>query len=689
MIHYRRDVDGLRAVAVLYVLLFHAEIKYISGGFIGVDVFFVISGYLITSMIHTEIEKGEFSLMRFYERRIRRIIPALMSILLFSLIAGWFLFLPAEFEAFGRTLAAASAFASNIVFYREAGYFDLSAFLKPLLHTWSLSVEEQFYICFPLCMIIIKRFLKSRFRLFMTVGLLTSFAASILLLDVGQNSAAFYLLPTRAWELLVGSLLALGAYPKLQNERIHDLLSITGLALVLFGGLYLTRASQFPGPSALYPTVGTALIIYTGILSREKTLVSRLLGQPLFVFIGKISYSLYLWHWPLFVFVRYYLIMPLTQQQTWAMIGLSFVLATLSWKFVEQPFRSKERTYPRKPLFASTAVISVLLGVAGFTVLRTHGVPQRFDEDIIKMVSVKRGVKFNEERFGSGVKETLGQESNLGATFLVWGDSHANALAPAFHKIAVNEKVAGILLKQAGCMPTSDVSLYSLQSKECIEFNKKVLVWLKDQDQLKKVVLIAQWSGYPRGWADEALPFGTEETRQKVERGLRLVLGDLKKLGKRVYVVGEVPSVEGYYVPSVLARSTYYGRPLDIRPTLNDHLEAKKYIFPMLEKVTKEFGVALIYPHKALCDERACELSKYGYPLYVDDNHLSTFGAELISDTFLSIFRESPAYRNRDRRRPESVSLSGRFQGRPHREDLEDSYERRLERHVRVGEGEE
>jgi peptidoglycan/LPS O-acetylase OafA/YrhL len=268
MIHYRRDVDGLRAVAVLFVLLFHAEIKYISGGFIGVDVFFVISGYLITSIIHTEIEKGEFSLMRFYERRIRRIIPALMSILLFSLIAGWFLFLPTEFEAFGRTLTAASVFASNIVFYREAGYFDLSAFLKPLLHTWSLSIEEQFYICFPLCMIIIKRFLKSRFRLFMTVGLLTSFAASILLLDVGQNSAAFYLLPTRAWELLVGSLLALGAYPKLQNERIHDLLSITGLALVLFGGLYLTRASQFPGPSALYPTVGTALIIYTGILSR-------------------------------------------------------------------------------------------------------------------------------------------------------------------------------------------------------------------------------------------------------------------------------------------------------------------------------------------------------------------------------------------------------------------------------------
>lgn len=326
-LRYRPDIDGLRAVAVLAVVLFHAGISSISGGFVGVDVFFVISGFLITTIIVKEIRRGDFSLTVFYERRIRRILPAFFVVMLFSAVVAYSLLLPQDFENFGKSLVAASLSVSNLLFWRESGYFDSTAELKPLLHTWSLGVEEQFYLFFPLLLMFIARFFKQRWTLWIVL-----IAFSSLLLSAWgakhQPSATFYLLPTRAWELALGGLLAMGGVPPIHQRFWREIEALLGLGLIVWGISALTPESSFPGLNALYPCLGAALVIHAG--SSGPSMVGNVLSWRPLVLIGLISYSLYLWHWPLLVFAKYYLIRPLTTLETSTVVASSFVAAIAS-----------------------------------------------------------------------------------------------------------------------------------------------------------------------------------------------------------------------------------------------------------------------------------------------------------------------------------------------------------------------
>jgi len=263
-LQYRADIDGLRAIAVLVVIFFHAGIPGFSGGFVGVDVFFVISGFLITSIILKEIKVGKFSVARFYERRIRRIFPALFPVIAFTLVVGAFLFDSNAFHAFGKSITATTLFISNILFWRESGYFDPASITKPLLHTWSLAVEEQFYIFFPLLLIAISRFAKNRYFPWLFVICLFSLLISIYGAYTYQV-ATFYLVPTRAWELLFGSILALGVIPQLQSDLQRNFFSIIGLGLISYSVLFYTEATLFPGANALVPVMGASCIIYSGL----------------------------------------------------------------------------------------------------------------------------------------------------------------------------------------------------------------------------------------------------------------------------------------------------------------------------------------------------------------------------------------------------------------------------------------
>ncbi|MDO9472042.1 MAG: acyltransferase [Caulobacter sp.] len=330
---YRPEVDGLRAIAVVPVVLFHSGLGLMPGGFIGVDIFFVISGFLITSIISSELERDQFSLVSFYERRARRILPALVLVCLVCVPFAWAWLLPRELKDFGQSLAAVATFSSNILFWREEGYFSAAAELKPLLHTWSLAVEEQFYILFPPALWLAYRLARRHVVVLLVLAAIVSLALS----EWGWRtapSANFFLLPSRAWELLIGAIAALVHWAP--SRRIANGLSLLGLVLV--AGSLATFSEAVPMPSALglFPIVGTALILLFG---RTGTWVAALLSLKPFVWIGLISYSAYLWHQPLFAFARIRSISEPAPALMLALCALSLLLAWLSWRFVEAPWR--------------------------------------------------------------------------------------------------------------------------------------------------------------------------------------------------------------------------------------------------------------------------------------------------------------------------------------------------------------
>jgi peptidoglycan/LPS O-acetylase OafA/YrhL len=333
---YQPEVDGLRALAVVPVVLFHARVPGFGGGYVGVDVFFVISGYLITGILTEDLNAGRFSIFNFYERRVRRIIPALMAVILATLIAGAALLLPYQLADLAHSAVNAVGFTSNIWFWRQTGYFAGATGLQPLIHTWSLAVEEQFYVLFPIGLYLLHRFrlLKIGVAVILALSLV---AASILVFRM--PAATFYLLPTRAWELMLGALLAVGTVSAVQSQRAREWLAFAGLAMILVPVAVYTERTLFPGLAAVPPCLGAFLIILAGRSGR--TVVTDALSGTIPVRIGLISYSLYLWHWPILVFARQWSIVEPGPWAIIACIALSFLAAWASWRFVEKPFRTR------------------------------------------------------------------------------------------------------------------------------------------------------------------------------------------------------------------------------------------------------------------------------------------------------------------------------------------------------------
>ncbi len=360
---YRKEIDGLRALAVLPVILFHAGFETFSGGFVGVDVFFVISGYLITTIILAELEQGKFSIANFYERRARRILPALFLVMLACIPFAWVLLTPADLNSFAKSLVAVPLFVSNIFFWRDGGYFETAAELKPLLHTWSLAVEEQYYVLFPLFLMLFWKLGKR--WIFVSLGLV--FVASIAIAQWGayaQPTAAFFLLPTRGWELLIG---AFAAFYLSQANR-KDLGRITsevagwlGVALILYAVFAYSKATPFPGLYALVPTLGTVLII---LFSTQQTTVGKFVGNKAFVGVGLISYSAYLWHQPVLAFARHWS-KELDKFTLLLLVAFVLTIAYFSWRFIERPFRAKGR-FKRKFVFTASFVAALFFIFTGY-----------------------------------------------------------------------------------------------------------------------------------------------------------------------------------------------------------------------------------------------------------------------------------------------------------------------------------
>ncbi|MGZ9708979.1 acyltransferase family protein [Pseudomonas sp. GNP013] len=636
---YRRDIDGLRAIAVLAVVLFHFGVPGVTGGFVGVDVFFVISGFLITSIIWRERQAGRFSFVEFWARRARRILPALFVMIVATLVAGWFLLAPKDYEELGRAAHYQVIFTSNLLFARQHGYFEAASDIKPLLHTWSLAVEEQFYILFPLLLTLLSSRLK-HWRLALFGVLLVSFGMSVWAVE-HEPQKAFFLLHLRAWELLAGAMLAvLPAREWRASPALAQWVSLGAMGLILIAVFGFDSQTAFPGAAALLPVLGVVGLIWAN--GQQYTWVGRLLSSKVMVGLGLISYSWYLWHWPVFVYANYAAVDGLSATELGALMLLSLVLGYLSWRFVETPFREKRLLATRKAILVAAAVGILSIGLTGVALRKADGVPSRLSEQALRYAQAK---KWSPELMACMADKDTPDErlfchfgpKNPAVSALVWGDSHATALIPALEIGAKKHDISLMEASFAGCVPLDGLENIA----RCAHFNRRVEKAMSERP-ISDVVLAARWSlylyGQMSGDKEHALkdPSTGQYVRAVAEQrfadGMRARIKGLRAAGHRVWLVKEVPLQE-IIVPYRLSRLAMMHRPVDREGLpIAKHLAREAFIANLFDELAAaDSGVRVLDPAPQLCGaDGLCRVELNGRALYTDDNHLSDVGARHI-----------------------------------------------------------
>jgi len=657
---YRRDIDGLRAIAILPVVLYHVGFNYFSGGFVGVDVFFVISGYLITSLIAKETDSGSFSLKDFYERRARRILPALFSVAFFASILAFFFLLPFDHNDFSQSLMATIGFASNFHFLGDTGYFDGPAEFKPLLHTWSLALEEQFYIFFPLLFVFISRRLMFWRNKIILALFVSSLAISVWGVEYAPK-ATFYLLHTRAWELLLGSMLALNIVRDIQNSSLKNVLSFAGLGLIFFSVLMFDTHTAFPGASAFLPCFGAFLVIWSN--KNGTTLCGKLLSLSPVVFIGLISYSLYLWHWVVIVFAKQILDRPLGLQEMSLSIIISLALSVFSWWYIERPVRKKMVFVTRKKLTYALGGAFVFLFGLGLSGDITNGFPKRISEEARAYMDGAKDFNPDYEKCDHISPENilarklcpLGAKDVQNPDFIMWGDSHADAIMPGIKKMAEKYKLKGWFASYNTCAPLLGITRpLAAKSERCKEFNDAIFQVIKEK-KIKHVLIAARWAGYAIGTQADGLDpdavmlisfdrdnkaVTLEESKQTFSEGLKRTVQYFKESGVNLWIVEQAP-IYKKIIPRALARASLSGRdPSEIQQDYSVYTQRNSYMQQAFDGAVKQ-GAHLVKLTDKLCtDKTTCLVSDQGRSLYRDDDHLSAFGAVWISDVFDPFFKK-------------------------------------------------
>ena len=602
-----------------------------------------------------ETEAGQFSIINFYERRFRRILPAALIVIAACLLTGFFLFDPQQLENLARSSIANNLFLSNMYFYRLVGYFDGPAELKPLLHTWTLSVEEQYYALFPLVLMLITVFGKKQYITFLIPILIISFVACVVGMSI-DKSAVFYMLPTRAWELLIGSLLAIMALPNVSNSIALNGISFLGLSMIAYSIFTFSDNTPFPSVYAMTPTLGAAMVIYAG--RSGTTLINSILSLRPVVFVGLISYSLYLWHWPVIVYAKLYNIVDLTSSETLILIFVIFILSVISWYLVETPFRKKKLLPYRRSLFAGAFAATTMLIISAIWVLYTGGLPDRHDfkksADILAGDPEYRRWRSCED-IDSRINENkglckLGEEDGK-ASFLLWGDSHTAVLATAVHASARRYHATGVLAARNGCPPLLGIERTGRDS--CHRFNQLMLDYLSKHPNINTVILAARWSLSVKGTHykhEGGGPIKLVDLRSNgsnrlnntelFERGLQRTIESIRKAGRKVVLVSPVPEV-GYNVPSAHYIALITGRNLNhiIAPSITEYYRRNEEVLDFFSKLKRDASLAIVDLTPYFCDERYCSVvSEDGFALYRDEDHLSTYGARRISPAFDCLF---------------------------------------------------
>jgi peptidoglycan/LPS O-acetylase OafA/YrhL len=632
---YRPEIDGLRTVAVLPVILFHAGFMFFSGGFVGVDIFFVISGYLITSILAAEIAQGHFSILKFYERRARRILPALFFVIIATLPFALLWMLDSDIQNLGRSIMSVAVFASNLFFWRNTDYFDPAAGEQPLLHTWSLAVEEQYYIFFPLFLLLAWRLKKPGLTLFILVITCVSLA----LAEWGATyhpAVNFYLLPTRAWELLAGSLTAMVLFRQPGTPAAPDgfslvkaALAITGAGLVLYSVFGFDETTPFPSLYTVVPVLGTCLII---LFASPHCVTGKALSLKPMVWMGLLSYSAYLWHQPLFALYRLsplqfsnndQIIFPL-------LIVVVFLLAWFSWKCIEAPFRYKNRISQKGVFRWAVASIVLLLGIGGTL------------NAVYKPVADPMAVQVQDcEGYDAGGSELACKKIGTGSRLVVlFGDSHVLPLVDAFSE---DPAMTYMFVSIPGCPPLVGLERYDGigNSSNCDKPGQ--LAHYAQQIaslQPEKIILVGRWTLYMHGWQKKnvlqkkhhLLQLETGETgltpQQVVARGVDATVEFFGRTAPQstLFILEQVPDIQMFGHVKAVVSALGDSVP---RTAIDAWDEGE---MSMLADEANGGALRVIRTKQYFCNAASCEIGKDKRFYYLDDNHLSASGAKLLSE---------------------------------------------------------
>lgn len=611
---FREDIERLRGLAVAAVVLYHFDVPGIFGGYVGVDIFFVVSGFLITQIMLREIRDGSFSFTTFYVRRIRRLLPALYVMVALTFIPAAYMLLPSEQNGFAKSVSATVTFSSNVLFWLQAGYFDRTAVEKPLLHTWSLAVEEQFYLVFPLLLWAVMRWCRRWLLPVLWLVTLASFGAGLLLMKRGDIASAFYLSPFRAWEFGIGSILSAGGLPTLRTPLQRSIVLGVAYVLLIVPINALRPTSAFPGWNALPSCLGAMLFIWSGTGTSGAGERHPLSPYRIFAFLGKISYSLYLWHWPVYVFARFStdgLTLSANEKCLW--IAVTIAISTVSWRYVEQPFRDRQRFKGRSALPAAAAA-SIALVIASLYQLAAPTIADRriaeidaynsFDETIYRAGTCFR---MTDVPLGEDCLKPAVDRPNV----LVWGDSHTAHYYPGLARLGESAGFHILQATQPGCTATFNPP--SSASDFCRHQSEIVTAWL-EKNRPDAVIMSGDWmsdihsSRFDRMIAD-----------------IKATADALREKGIRVVVIG--PAVQFKTgLPSLIMRALAKGLdPLPVADMLRGDIftgDAK-----MRAALPDVAGFTYLSAVNAICPERRCPALVDDAPLTWDYGHLTVEGS--------------------------------------------------------------
>jgi peptidoglycan/LPS O-acetylase OafA/YrhL len=669
MVPYRFEIDGLRAVSIAFVILYHAGFEWVSGGYIGVDIFFVISGYLISSILSADLQSGQYSMLAFYERRARRILPALFLMLANSLLIAYAMLNPADLRDYAKSLLGSVLFLANITAYMQSGYFDAASDIKPLMHLWSLAIEEQYYVLFPLLLAFLWR--KGRLALFGVIVLLCGLSIWTAEMKLIRDpSIAFFYLHSRAWELGIGALLALvvqfhGDRLSAVSSTLRQWLAVSGLCLIFYAILMFDKSTRFPGLSALVPTLGAGLVL---VFATQETWVGRVLSFRPVVLLGLMSYSAYLWHQPIFAFARYSNPNHLETPALLGLIVLTFAVAYLSWRYVEAPFRNKGQISRRTIAWLSFGGIALFSAVA-LLVNAKDGFPERYPKEL---ASVFDPYKVKEGKFCDFRKLSAWDDldfCNLGdpharKTVVLYGDSHASSLIGELDEELKHRGVKGLRVRLLNCnhsvpgMLSGTPSFSAIRdTQKCLENFEHFVDFVKDYADA--VVVSIRWTSkmYPVDGLLPSFTFDNQEGGVEIHKNpvanfsqnaaqQWVTDGDAKKeaiwkfllrlesSGKHVWVVYPVPEV-GWDLP-LYNFATYLqtGKvPADVSTSYALYKQRNRFVIEALDDAKLD-GIQRIRPEDYFCkvgDRTRCMAQVNWQPYYYDSNHLASAGARPIT----------------------------------------------------------
>jgi peptidoglycan/LPS O-acetylase OafA/YrhL len=638
---YRADIDGMRAFAVLMVLVFHFSLlPGAAAGFMGVDVFFVISGFLITTILKNQLDTGQFNLGTFYINRVRRLAPALLFVLLAVMCAGTLWLFPADLLELSKQVLAAQLYVANIYYWRNINYFGLGVHDAYLLHTWSLAVEEQFYLFYPVFLLFVHRHVRKHFWTAIVLGFIASFGLNVLSVGL-KPEAAFYLLPTRAWELLAGALVPFVASKWGRNRAADELVGVLGAALVLAGLVTYRKDFHFPGFCALLPTMGTACLLLSG--GAGTTVISRVLSWKPIVYMGQISYPLYLVHWPLDVFARQ-MIRNYSLHWRLGMFALSILMAGFIYHAVENPVRLKRVFAAKQKLIFGYATGVAVTLTAFATVQLSGGLPHRFPQDVLRLAGYAddKSPPLSECEFSERTAADSISLCRIGAadqkpTWLVYGDSHALATHAAFDEWLKLNGHAGFFIFRHGCPPLNGIQVF--HDKHCFAFNEYVTRLIESRTELRDIALVSIWREAIEGLlstSPDAL-LTEQESVQVFADGFSRTLRHLYELGRRVYVWEPLPGAR-QYVPRELARAKWEHRAADLEISRSEYLSTYRFFFDALN-TNRKWLAATFSPSALLCATGSCAVEHDGIPLYFDNNHITQSSA----DYWVKILQRAPS----------------------------------------------